>query len=189
MSTTQSPPSGVPSWPSLYDPGVEILNIEHHAPTQPEGAYLYHATDIFKFTLYWTLIFHTPIFFFCGLYAFWNYVFPPLPRPPSPLQTLDSTYQLSSMAPKSAVSLIRPRKLPKPKERRSRLAFAVIVLLTFVVLSVAGAVMSSAILGFIAAGLYKVADFNMSTWVPFLLAVLQVVIGLLSVWPSIIEII
>ena len=186
--------------------------------------------DIFRFTLYWTLIFHTPIFFFCGLYAFWNYVFPPSPRPPSPLQTLDSSYQLSPMAPKSAVSLIRPSRLHKPKERRSRLAFAVIVLMTFVVLSVAGAVMSSAILGFIAAGLYKVADFNMSTcvihatyllytcltlnilsWVPFLLAVLQVVIGLLrwednnshispggqysscmpfrSVWPSIIEII
>ena len=44
MSITQQPPSGVPSWPSLYDPGVEILNIEHHAPTQPQGAYLYHAT-------------------------------------------------------------------------------------------------------------------------------------------------
>ena len=71
--------------------------------------------------------------------------------------------------------------------------------MTFLILSVAGAVTGSAVLGFVAAGLYKAADFNMSTcvmpflhtlfllllmmnmfsWVPFLLAVLQVVIGFL----------
>jgi len=33
----------VPSWPSLYNPGIEILHIEHRAPTQPQGAYLYRA--------------------------------------------------------------------------------------------------------------------------------------------------
>lgn len=33
----------VPSWPSLYNPGIEILHIEHHDPTHPKGAYLYHA--------------------------------------------------------------------------------------------------------------------------------------------------
>ena len=40
MSTT---PTKVPSWPSLYNPGIEILHIEHHAPIQPQGAYLYRA--------------------------------------------------------------------------------------------------------------------------------------------------
>ena len=42
MSTDQEP-GKVPSWPSLYNPGIEILHIEHHAPIQPQGAYLYRA--------------------------------------------------------------------------------------------------------------------------------------------------
>lgn len=182
MSTPQHPVK-VPPWPSLYNPGIEILHIEHHSPIQLKGAYLYHAEDIFRFTLYWTLIFYTPIFLFCGLYAFWNYAFPPSPRFAS---SPKSTYQLSTMAPNSSVPLIQS---PKQNERRSRVTFAIIVLMTFLILSVAGAVIGSAILGFTAAGLYQAANFNMSTWIPFLLAVLQVVVGLLSVWPSIIEII
>ncbi|KAF8799263.1 hypothetical protein BYT27DRAFT_7121330 [Phlegmacium glaucopus] len=187
--TTAQRPTRVPSWPSLYNPGIEILHIEHHAPTHVDGAYLYHAKDIFRFTLYWTLIFYTPIFLLCGLYAFWNYAFPPSPLPPNSPKSRDSIYQLSTMAPNSAVPSIQSAKPPKPNERRSRVAFAVIIFMTFLILSVAGAVMGSAILGFAAAGLYKAGDFNMSTWIPFLLAVLQVVVGLLSVWPSIIEII
>jgi hypothetical protein len=39
--TTNQQPSKVPSWPSLYNPGIEILHIEHNAPIQPQGAYLY----------------------------------------------------------------------------------------------------------------------------------------------------
>lgn len=42
MSTAQRSDK-VPPWPSLYDPSVEILHIEHHAPTHSQGAYLYHA--------------------------------------------------------------------------------------------------------------------------------------------------
>jgi len=38
MSKNTTPP-----WPSLYNPGLEILHIEHQPPTQPGGAYLYHA--------------------------------------------------------------------------------------------------------------------------------------------------
>ncbi|KAF8159880.1 hypothetical protein B0H34DRAFT_655275 [Crassisporium funariophilum] len=174
----------VPSWPSLYNPGLEILHIEHNAPVQPGAAYLYHAKDIFRFTLYWTLAFYTPIFLVCGAYAFWNYSFPPSPRLTGSQNVRDSAYQLSSMAskpelPNSAAPLIQPTKPPKTNERRSRVAFALIVLLTFLTSSVAGAVIASAISGFVAAGLYKAANFNMSTWIPFLLAVIQVVIGLL----------
>jgi len=180
MSTTPK----VPSWPSLYDPGIEIVHIDHRAPTHPNAAYLYNAKDVFLFTLYWTLIFYTPIFLFCGLYAFWNYAFPPPPY----VSTSRDSYQLSTIGSKSTVRMV-PLSRPKPNERRSRVAFAVIVFMTFLILSVAGAVTGSAILGFTTAGLYKAGNFNMSTWIPFLLAVLQVVVGFLSVWPSIIEII
>ena len=33
--------------------------------------------DIYRFTLYWTLIFYTPFFVICGIYAFLNLTFPP----------------------------------------------------------------------------------------------------------------
>lgn len=35
------PNARTPSWPSLYNPGLEIINIEHRHPIQPSGAYLY----------------------------------------------------------------------------------------------------------------------------------------------------
>lgn len=91
--------STTPSWPSLYNPGLEILHIDHDSPVQPGGAYLYRANgvhcidvrlqsidthepaDIFRFTFYWTLIFYTPFFFVCGFYAFCNYAFPPQHTP------------------------------------------------------------------------------------------------------------
>ncbi|KAF9482596.1 hypothetical protein BDN70DRAFT_407885 [Pholiota conissans] len=184
MSTI--PQSTTPSWPSLYNPAVEILHIEHNEPVQEEGTYLYRAEDVFKFTLYWTLIFYTPLFLACGSYAFWNYAFPPSRLVVHDTQNPES-YELSSINPNTTP--IPPTKPPKPNERRSRVAFALIVLFTFLALSVAGAVIGSAIVGFVAFGLYKAGNFNMSTWIPFLLAVMQVVIGLLSIWPSIVEII
>ena len=33
-----------PSWPSLYDPGLEILHIEHRPAIHPGGTYL-HSPD------------------------------------------------------------------------------------------------------------------------------------------------
>ncbi|KAF8199094.1 hypothetical protein BJ912DRAFT_950887 [Pholiota molesta] len=185
MST--HPRNATPSWPSLYNPAMEILNIEHHRPVQPGGTYLYSVQDIFKFTLYWTLVFYTPIFLVCGLYAFWNYAFPPSRLAAPDTRNRPESYQLTPM--NVVTPPIQPVIPPKPHERRSRVAFALIVLLTFLTLSVAGAVIGSAIMGSVAAGLYKAGNFHMSTWIPFLLAVMQVVIGLLSLWPSIVEII
>jgi hypothetical protein len=113
MSTTdQHPTLKVPSWPSLYNLGIEILHIEHDSLIQlrvlisimqkvklpkicvdiSKKLTFLHKEDIFRFTLYWTLIFYTPIFFFCGLYAFWNYSFPPSPCFPSSLKSRNPTY-------------------------------------------------------------------------------------------------
>ncbi|PPQ97560.1 hypothetical protein CVT26_002345 [Gymnopilus dilepis] len=177
-----------PSWPSLYNPALEIVGIAHRSPIQPGAAYLEHAHDIFRFTLYWILIFYTPPFLICGSYAFWNYAFPPsIQRSPPeayPLSFMVPNPRFSSDAPRT-----QPTKLPRTNERRSRVAFALIVLFTFLTLSLAGAVIASAIMGFIVAGLYKAGNFHMSTWIPFLLAIIQVIVGMLSLWPSIVELI
>jgi len=36
--------------------------------------------DVFRFTLYWTLIFHVPLYTLVGIYAFLNVLFPPTRR-------------------------------------------------------------------------------------------------------------
>ncbi|GLB43220.1 hypothetical protein LshimejAT787_1301210 [Lyophyllum shimeji] len=186
-----SPPPA-PKWPSLYNPGLEILHIEHRNATQPGGAYLYRAADVFRFTLFWTIALYTPVFVLCGTYAFWNLNFPPTPRSDQSYHDAASgrSYPMTPLPHFNKPGVTNRRsKLPKENERRSRLAFAFLVLFAFLSLSVAGAVVGSAVLGFTVFGLYASAHFNMSTWIPFLLAVMQVLTGLLSVWPSIIDII
>lgn len=45
-----------PPWPSLYNPGLEILHIDHRNATQAGGAYLYHAkgaSSILTFVHHW----------------------------------------------------------------------------------------------------------------------------------------
>ncbi|KAJ6621472.1 hypothetical protein B0H10DRAFT_988026 [Mycena sp. CBHHK59/15] len=183
MSSIGLSSATAPSWPSLYNPGIELLRIPHNEPVQPGGAYLTHPIDVFRFTLYWTLIFYTPIFLFCGLYAFLNLTFPPSRR--TKLARRDGSDETSyplnllSYSPRDAAApLLRPPK-PKPNEGRSRITFALLVFLTFMTLSIAGAFLGSAILGFILAGLYKLGKFNMSTWIPFLWSVISVLVGLL----------
>ena len=178
MSSGKTPP-----WPSLYNPGLEILHIEHRPPTQKGAEYLYSASgavtdssplelysffvqpDIFRFTLYWNLIFYTPLFLVCGLYAFWNYSFPPSPRPSQHPPSQDTLYPLTPLP--STLTSRTPGNTPltthKKNEMRSRLAFALLVLLTFMTLSVAGAVIGAAVLGFVAMGLFRAGNFNMST--------------------------
>ncbi|PFH53237.1 hypothetical protein AMATHDRAFT_137987 [Amanita thiersii Skay4041] len=171
-----------PPWPSLYNPGLEIIHIEHRSAVQNGAAYLYHPSDIFRFTFYWTLIFYAPLFLICGLFAFWNLTFPPSLRP----YNLHLPLHLSSLRPEDPAE---PRYKFKENERRSRFTFAFLVLLTFLAAGLAGAAISSAIVGFVAAGFFKAANYNMSTWIPFLLAVMHVLVGYLSLWPSIIDII
>lgn len=160
----------------------------------------YTASDVFRFTLYWTLIFYTPIFLVCGLYAFFNLTFPPTRRPNASRREVsnEGAYPLTLLpySPRdTAAPLLRPPK-PKPNEGRSRTTFAVLVFLTFITLSIAGAALGSAIVGFVLAGIYKLAQFNMSTyvcsqwlpllssthrprWIPFLWSVISVLVGLL----------
>ncbi|THU76889.1 hypothetical protein K435DRAFT_786987 [Dendrothele bispora CBS 962.96] len=89
-----------------------------------------------------------------------------------------------SLTPRPS-STLRPTK--KQNVRRSRVTFALLVLLTFIVISLLGSLISSAILGFVLKGLYKAGNFHISTWVPFLWALIHVLIGMLNVWPSVID--
>ncbi|GJE91748.1 hypothetical protein PsYK624_078990 [Phanerochaete sordida] len=189
-----------PPWPSLYNFWIEIEPIQHRDPVQSRGRYLYNSNDIFRFTLYWTLIFYTPAFFLCGTYAFLNLAFTPQSRvrrylrltsseqraqDALPLQKLHS----ASLSPADGFALTLCRAKHKRKERRSRLTFALLVALTFACTAVGGAVVGSAVLGYVMAGLFRAARFNMSTWIPFLVALMQTLVGYLSLWPTVVDII
>ncbi len=50
---TQTEPS-TPTWPSLYDPLVELHDLEHHVPIQPGGRYLKHAGGLTCFPVNYT---------------------------------------------------------------------------------------------------------------------------------------
>jgi hypothetical protein len=172
MSQVNHPPVQ-PPWPSLYNPGLEIFHIDHRGPVQEGAYYLYNSygacmessletvelhflvPDVFRFTLYWNLIFYTPLFIICGTYAFLNLSFPPLIPSISPSIPLTSLSATSPSAP--------PYPRTKSNERRSRLSFAILVLFTFLALSVAWSVLGGAIVGYVLAGLYKAAGYNMST--------------------------
>lgn len=90
----------IPTWPSLYDPLTEFYNLEHRAPIQPDGRYLTHAgggysfrsltspspsgrlthhlerVDVFIFTFYWSLVFHSLLFLITGGVACFNIIYP-----------------------------------------------------------------------------------------------------------------
>ncbi|KAK7464891.1 hypothetical protein VKT23_006100 [Stygiomarasmius scandens] len=227
MATSPFPDE--PSWPSLYNPRTELFNIEHTGPIQPGATYLTDAGDIFRFTLYWTLVLYMPIFAVFGLYAFFNLTFPPSRKKTKHWKSyreesnedhsdLYPLYDVPNRASNHFLSVanvgngyqtlrsdiippesdrpqspmrshsIHDHRLPKKQNAgRSRLTFALLVFLVFLFMSLIGAVISSAIVGFVLHGLYRAGDFYMSSWVPFLWALIQVFIGMLNVWPSAID--
>ncbi|TFK51981.1 hypothetical protein OE88DRAFT_1798963 [Heliocybe sulcata] len=177
-----------PTFPSLYDISLELVKVEHRDARQPGGVYLDRHSDVYRFTLYWSLILSTPCFFLAGAYAFFNLAFPPSQRR-SRLHShkeSSSDYPLSpTLAPLNAPTLSSTR----PNPRRSRFTFALLVLLTYAVLSVGSAVVGSAVLAWVLVGLFEAGKFSLSTWVPFIWALIQTLIGLTGTWPSVIEII
>ncbi|KAI0742006.1 hypothetical protein C8Q80DRAFT_1221806 [Daedaleopsis nitida] len=177
--------TSTPSWPSLYNPAVEIFPIENRDPVQPQGKYLQDPHDIFRFTLFWTFVLYAPSFVVCGVYAFLNLSFPPRRllrkgrRTRPPLNASGSSYKNGEDVPlrrydrqglgadiriRSQSQLRLPARSPaKQNERRSRLTFAVLVFMLFAAVALAGAVVGSAVIGYVLAGLFKAARYNMST--------------------------
>ncbi|KAI0092742.1 hypothetical protein BDY19DRAFT_983330 [Irpex rosettiformis] len=202
-----------PPWPSLYNLFDEIEPIENQPPILPNGHYLDDPNDVFRFTLYWTLIFYTPAYILCGTYAFVNLAFTPESRvrrllhlaPPKhkysavptnhkqdiPLKHIHKSSIPSHLHDNTHTTGTRASGRPRIRqnERRSRLTFAVLVLLGFAVCAVAGAVIGSAILGYVMAGVFAAANYHMSTWMPLFLALIQTLTGILGIWPSVVDVI
>ncbi|KAI9508164.1 hypothetical protein F5148DRAFT_980267 [Russula earlei] len=177
-----------PTWPSLYDPLIEFHNLEHRAPIQPGGRYLTHAGDAFRFTFYWTLIFHSLFFLITGGIACFNVIYPsrrdntagasvPSTRNRAP-QAAPQSIPMISMSPLTSVLSPDPR-LPEPPKtadvgesrvrharkhmRRSRVTYALFTLLAFLVTALAESLVESAVVGYVLWAVFRAARFNLST--------------------------
>ncbi|KAN0088948.1 hypothetical protein V8E55_006005 [Tylopilus felleus] len=172
------------SWPSLYSPGKEVGFVG--PPIRPGGYYLSEPDDIFKFTLYWTLIFHLPFNLIAGTYAFFNFFFPPARTVRDPIVLTQTQTEQPGPGPAPTDVWLKP---PRLNARRSRWTFALLVLLTFLVVGLLSAVVGAAVLACVILGVYRAGGFYVSTWIPFIWAVIQSLVALLGIWPSVIDII
>ncbi|KAI9464520.1 hypothetical protein BJY52DRAFT_1114729 [Lactarius psammicola] len=187
MSATQTqtePPT--PTWPSLYDPLIEFHDLEHHAPIQPGGRYLTHAGDVFRFTFYWTLIFNSLFFLITGGIASFNIVFPsrrdnhgdtltsttqkhtPRSHPMIPLTPVASTPSPDPLLSHPGTAEIKQPGASQPRKNvhRSRLIYAIFTLFVFLVTALAASFVESAVVGYVLWAVYTAGDFNISTWLP-----------------------
>lgn len=182
---------GAPTFPSLYNPAIELTPIQNSAPVQAAGYYipLDGPRVLFVFTFYWTLAFQIPVFAICAIWA-----------------CLCLTAKREEAQDEIELRDLRSGKQRRTQNRPERLAFSVIILGTFMSLSLLGTLVSSAVVSLMLFGLFRAGGFFMSTWIPFLGALFSVGVGALryfifqptlfassqgdySVWPSVIEII
>ncbi|KAH7335236.1 hypothetical protein B0J17DRAFT_719782 [Rhizoctonia solani] len=147
-----TPPPGyvVPSFPSLYDPRFEFGDTPIAPLTQPNASNSPQSQhpDIYRFTLYWTLLFYASAFALCGTFAL-------------------------------LVRGLSKRRAPK---------LFVTVVLAFILTGTFFAVVGSAIVGYVLAAIYSVGYFSMSTWVPFLWALILTLVAVMGSYSTVIVI-
>ncbi|TXT12994.1 hypothetical protein VHUM_01395 [Vanrija humicola] len=149
----------VPRFPSLYNPSLS-------STIQQRGYFLHNAEAIWRFTFYWTLILFTSTFLACAALASANIVL---------------SRNLFSRAASAASSIGRRR----PRTRR-RPPLYLVLLIPLVMAAIAAfvALVSGTVVGFALAAVYSSGGFSMSTWVPFMWALIQVVVLIISSYSS-----
>jgi Putative transmembrane protein 170 len=134
-----------PSFPSLYWP----VN-----PSPGESRYLYYQSDIWRFTLYWTLITYAGVHLSASLWAV--------------------LMQLRS------VIATKTKPLGEPNKIRQTLVWVWIIPVVYLVVAGIEAVFAGSVVGLILGAVYNAGYFKMSTWMPFLWGLLNVSVLILS---------
>ncbi|KAF3991290.1 hypothetical protein FT663_02791 [Candidozyma haemuli var. vulneris] len=120
-----------PKFPAIFWP----LGIT--SPRYNES-FLYYSVDIWKFTVYWVIIFFSGAYFLVGVAAF------------------------ASMN----LRAYRERKIVASK-KKAVVVQSVIVAASYLLAGVAQGFMSGAIIGLLLAAIYRAGALAMSTWIPF----------------------
>ncbi|KAF8527323.1 hypothetical protein JB92DRAFT_2783596 [Gautieria morchelliformis] len=164
--------SNRPTFPGLYRPQFE-LDPSIFLPIQPNGQYLQNAGDVYVFTLYWSFIFYTPLFVITGACAALLLALKPLRS----IHALPTTSTVSNNG-----------KLTNSLPKRA-IVYGGVVFLVYIIVGTGLAVIGSTVVGFLIAGVYEAGRFQVSTWVPFVWALLQTLVALTSMCSLIIELI
>jgi hypothetical protein len=144
--------------------------------------------DVFRFTFFWTLVFNSLFFIITSGIACFNIVYPPrrnndkegitsasstrndAPQsyPMIPLTPLTSARSPDLLLPElsETVDAEGPR-VPQPRKNvhRSRITYALLTLLTFLVTALAASFIWSAVVGYVLWAVFQAGSFNVSTWV------------------------
>ncbi|BEJ13520.1 hypothetical protein CspHIS471_0306940 [Cutaneotrichosporon sp. HIS471] len=149
----------VPPFPSLYNPS--IVSTKHQ-----RGFFLHDATAIWKFTFYWTLILMSTTFEACAALAV--------------LAQL-----LSRSAARRRDAAANAGRQSKFRQRR-RAPFYLLPLIPIAMGAIATFVslVSGTVVGFALAAVYSAGGFAMSTWVPFMWGMIQVVVLIIASYSS-----
>ncbi|CAG85558.2 DEHA2B13838p [Debaryomyces hansenii CBS767] len=130
--SSQNVPIGytVPPFPSLYWP---------LGPTSSDfqSSYLYYSFDIWKFTVFWSLILFGGFYLTAGLLAVFNQI--------------SNNYR---------------HKISNPISKGTILGCIVLVSM-YLLLGLAQGFICGAIIGLLLSAIYKAGSLNMSTWIPF----------------------
>ncbi|ORY34654.1 hypothetical protein BCR39DRAFT_513838 [Naematelia encephala] len=182
-----------PKFPSLYIPTLS-------STIRQEGIFLYEAEAIWHFTFYWTIILLCGIFLLCSLLASlslllsrfeWrddpasDHVKTEIPDPflttpstPSHRPAYDPSTPFDPKTPGLREPLVEKRRRPRRKRPPLWPVFLLPVVMTAVAAVVS--VVTGTVVGFALAAVYSAGGFSMSTWVPFLWALIQVVVLIIS---------
>lgn len=134
-----------PSFPSLYWP----IN-----PSPGEPRYLYYQSDIWRFTLYWTLITYGAVHLAASIWAV--------------------LMQLRS------VMAMKTKALGGLNKMRKTLIWVWAIPLVYLIVAGIEAVIAGSVVGSIVGAVYNAGYFKMSTWMPFLWGLLNVSVLILS---------
>jgi hypothetical protein len=134
-----------PSFPSLYWP----IN-----PSPGDSRYLYYQSDIWRFTLYWTLLTYAGVHLSASLWAV-------------------------LMQLRSALAT-KTRPLGEPNKVRQTLVWVWMVPGVYLLVAGIEAVFAGSVVGLILGAVYNAGYFGMSTWMPLLWGLLNVMVLILS---------
>ncbi|KZV98774.1 hypothetical protein EXIGLDRAFT_831990 [Exidia glandulosa HHB12029] len=163
-----------PRFPSLYDPKREAQ--ADYALTH--GLTLQHSRDVYRFTLYWSLILLIPLFVVPGFWA---------------LGMIARALWHRERRGKTGAGTLSGhfvRKIQATVERTKLLMLAAAVVpLAFAVVGAFLAVVLSVCIAYLLVGIYVVTGFHMSTWIPFIWSLMQTLFVVLGSYTLVIDVI
>ena len=134
-----------PSFPSLYWPINPLPGAPQH---------LYRIFDIWRFTLFWTLLTFATVHLLASLYAV-------------------------IMILRSALTT-KKKPLGEKNQVRSTAVWVWVVPVGFLFVAAAEAVMAGSLVGVVIGAVYQAGGFKMSTWMPLLWGAVNVLVVILS---------